>query len=329
MVFFKKAQPFTQWLSNKFKDRGIYMKIAFVYSGQGSQKVGMGKDFYTESDIFKSAFDLLAPEKKEIAFEGPSELLGKTANTQGILTAFNVGITDMLKSAGITPVAAMGLSLGEYSALYAADVFHKQQVIDIINFRADEMTKAAQGVECKMAAILMLNKEIILTCCEKASRKGLVSIANYNCPGQIVISGEKEAVEFAAELCKEVGAKRCVFLDTEGAFHTQLMENAYEALKTRFECEKFGEASLPVILNATALPAENTQELKDKLALQVKSSVNFEESIKYMHSLGVDTVIEIGCGKTLSGFIKKTVSGINTYSIEDIASFNSTVEAIK
>ncbi len=304
------------------------MKLAFVYSGQGSQKVGMGKDFYAESDIFKSAFDMLSQDKKDIAFDGTAEALGKTINTQGILTAYNIGVTEMLKSDGIVPEVALGLSLGEYSALYAADVFEKQQAIDIINFRAQEMTKAAQGVECKMAAVLMLDKEKIQQCCDKASEKGLVSIANYNCPGQIVISGEKQAVEFCAELCKEAGAKRCVFLDTEGAFHTELMDSAYEALKTRFEAEDFNEPKIPVILNTTAKPPENVAELKKYLALQVKSSVNFEDSVKYMQSLGIDTVIEIGQGKTLASFIKKTVSGIDVYNIENVESYKKTVELI-
>ncbi len=305
------------------------MKLAFVYSGQGSQKVGMGKDLYEQSSIFKAAFNLLDENKRKIAFEGTPEELGRTINTQGILTAYNIGVTEMLKADGITPKAAMGLSLGEYSALYAAGVFTKEQALDIINFRATEMANAAKGTQCKMAAILMLSEEKIQACCEKASEKGLVSIANYNCPGQVVISGEKEAVEHCAQLCKEAGAKRCVFLDTEGAFHTQLMENAYLALKARFESESFNEPNIPVILNTIAKQAENIDELKGYLALQVKSSVNFEKSIKYMQELGIDTVIEIGQGKTLASFINKTVSGIKVYNIENVESYTKTVQEIK
>ncbi len=305
------------------------MKLAFVYSGQGSQKVGMGKDLYEQSEIFKNTFDLIDESKRNIAFEGPMEDLSKTINTQGIMSAFCVGVTEMLKNDGIVPMAAMGLSLGEYSALYAADVFTKEQVIDIINFRASEMTKAAKGIECKMAAVLGLAKEQIAQCCENAKEKGVVSIANYNCPGQVVISGEKNAVEYAAELCKEAGAKRCVFLETEGAFHTNVMQSAYEGLKNRFESENFGTNKIPVIMNAIAREPKDTEEMKTYLALQVKNSVNFEDSITYLKDLGVDTVIEIGQGKTLSGFIKKSCKDITLYNIEDMQTYTQTVEEIK
>ncbi len=305
------------------------MKLAFAYSGQGSQKVGMGKDLYSQNEIFKSCFDLLSDEKKQIAFEGPIEDLSKTINTQGILTAFCVGVTDMLKQEGITPFASLGLSLGEYSALYSANVFSKEQVIDLINFRASEMTKSAQGIDCKMAAILQLSKEEIQIACDTASSEGIVSIANLNCPGQIVISGEGKAVERAAEICLEKGAKRAVFLQTEGAFHTKIMEGAYKALENRFKSEEFNEPEFPVILNTVARSAKGLGELKQLLALQVKSSVNFEESIKELETMGVDTIIEIGQGKTLASFIKKTASGIKVYNIEDMDSFNKTVLELK
>ncbi len=305
------------------------MKLAFVYSGQGSQKVGMGKDFYESSEIFKSAFDLLSDNAKNIAFNGPIEELSKTINTQSILSAFCVGVTEMLKNEGILPCAAMGLSLGEYSALYCADVFTKQQVIDIINFRASEMTKAAKGVNCKMAAIMMKDRNIIAECCKIASEKGAVSIANLNCPGQTVISGEQEAVEFAAELCKEKGAKRVVFLQTEGAFHTPLMQSAYDALSQKFESESFNEPKIPVIMNSVAKHTQDISEIKQNLALQVKSTVNFEDSIVYLKNLGVQIVIEIGQGKALSSFIKKTISDVEVYNIEDMQSYEKTLNAIK
>ncbi len=304
------------------------MKIAFVYSGQGSQKVGMGADLYQNSEIFKEAFDLLSPEKREIAFSGEQEILSKTINTQGIMTAFCVGVTEMLRDKGITPEVSMGLSLGEYSALYSAGVFEKKQVVDIINFRAEQMTKAAAGIDCKMAAILGLASERIEECCNAASSLGIVAVANRNCPGQIVISGERAAVERAAELCKEAGAKRAVFLDTEGAFHTQVMEPAYLALSERFVSEQFNAPKIPVILNTVAREPKDTDELKKLLAKQVKSQVNFEQSINYIKELGVDTVIEIGQGKTLCGFIKKTVSDITLYNIEDMASFELTISKI-
>ncbi len=305
------------------------MNLAFVYSGQGSQKVGMGKDFYETSDIFKQVFDLLPSNKQDIAFYGPQEELVKTANTQGILTAFGIGVTEMLNAEGVVANASMGLSLGEYAALYNAKVFSKEQTLDIVNFRASEMTKAAQGVKCKMAAVLKLSKEKIQECCKKAEHKGLVSIANYNCPGQIVISGEEDAVIFAAELCKEAGAKRCVFLETEGAFHTELMNSAYTALVNRFEGEIFNTPAIPVVLNTIAKHESDAQQIKKQLALQVKSSVNFEDSIIHMQNLGIDTVIEIGQGKTLASFINKTVKDITVYNIENIENYKTVVESLK
>ncbi len=305
------------------------MKLGFVYSGQGSQKVGMGKDFYSNSEIFKSVFDLLEEDKREIAFNGPMEDLSKTINTQGIMTAFAVGVTDMLKNDGITPKMSMGLSLGEYSALYSANVFSKEQVIDIINYRAKAMTQAAQGVPCKMAAILMLDKDIIEECCKTVSTYGVVSVANLNCPGQIVISGQRAAVEKAAQLCQEKGARRVVFLETEGAFHTTLMNPAHKALEERFKNENFNKPSIPVVLNTIAESTDDIERLKLLLALQVKNPVDFESSIRYMKDAGIDTVIEIGQGKTLAGFIKKTAPEIKVYNIEDTESYNKVVGEIK
>ncbi len=304
------------------------MKICFVYSGQGAQKVGMGKDFYDQNEIFRSAFDLLTDRQKSIAFDGSAEELAKTANTQPIMTAFAVGITDMLSSAGVHPEVAFGLSLGEYSALYSADVFGKEQVIELICFRAGEMTKASQGRACKMAAILMLSVEKIAECCEKASEFGIVSMANFNCPGQVVISGDEKAVEAAAELCLVSGAKRAVFLDTEGAFHTSVMEDAYVSLKNRFLNEKFNFSSVPVIMNNLARVPENLEELKENLALQVKSSVRFEESVRTAVSMGVDTFVEIGMGKTLCGFIKKIAPNATLYNIESVEGYEGFLEEV-
>ncbi len=305
------------------------MKLGFVYSGQGSQKVGMGKDLYEQSEIFKSAFDLLNKEKQDIAFNGPMEDLSKTINTQGIMTAFAVGVTDMLKNDGISPSMSMGLSLGEYSALYSADVFSKEQVIDIINYRAKAMTEAADGIVCKMAAILQLDKESIEECCKTVNTQGIVSVANINCPGQIVISGQRAAVEKAAQLCQEKGARRVIYLETEGAFHTTLMNPAFKKLQERFENENFNKPSIPVVLNTIAQATDDVERLKLLLALQVKNPVDFESSIRYMQDAGIDTVIEIGQGKTLAGFIKKTAPGIKVYNIEDMESYNKTVEELK
>jgi [acyl-carrier-protein] S-malonyltransferase len=245
------------------------------------------------------------------------------------MVAFATAVTDILRSEGIEPKFAAGLSLGEYSALYAAGVFDKQTVISLAAFRGNAMANAVSGIECGMVAVLGLDREPLLKACEEASALGVVQICNYNCPGQLVISGETAAVSKAAELATAAGAKRCIPLKVSGPFHTKLMKPAGDALREKFAEVNFGEMQTPVVFNAIGREKNADENIPQLLEKQVQSSVYFEDSIKYMVDNGVDTFIEIGPGKALSGFVKKTVKGIKTYNIDDAAGLKAVIAAVK
>ena len=307
------------------------MKLAFVYAGQGSQKVGMGKDFYDEFPTFANVFDY-APvdfDLKKLCFEGPEEILSQTRYTQPCMVAFAVGVTDLLAEEGIRPQAAAGLSLGEYSALYAAGVFSRETAISTVAFRGQAMEQAAAGLECGMTAVLGLDRKQLQEACDKASNLGVVQICNYNCPGQLVIGGEKAAVDKAGELAKQFGAKRCMPLKVSGPFHTRLMKPAGDALAAHFKDIDFDPMTLPVYFNCKGGPMEAGDTIPALLERQVQSPVYWEDTIRRMEADGIDAVVEIGPGKTLSGFFKKTAPAIKTYHIDTVVDFYSVVSALR
>ena len=307
------------------------MKLAFVYAGQGSQHVGMGKDFYQEFTLFAQVFDH-APvdfDLKKLCFEGPEEQLSQTRYTQPCMAAFAVGVTDLLYQEGIRPQLAAGLSLGEYSALYAAGVFSQGTVISTVALRGKAMEEAAAGLDCSMTAVLGLDREKLQQACDGAAELGVVQICNYNCPGQLVIGGEKAAVDKAGELAKELGAKRCMPLKVSGPFHTRLMKPAGDVLASHFKTIDFQPMALPVYFNCLGGPMDAGDNIPALLERQVQSSVYWEDTIRRMEAEGVDTVVEIGPGKALSGFFKKTAPGIRTCHIDTAADFHSVVSALK
>ena len=296
------------------------MKLGLLFAGQGSQSVGMGKDFYEKSKGFQAVFDLLPETQRNVAFEGPGEALADTRNTQPIMVAFAAGVLSELLPAlsklGIKPRMAAGLSLGEYSALHAAGVFDAETAISLVTKRASAMAFAAAGIDCAMKAVLGLSRALLADCCKAAADYGAVQIANYNCLGQIVIAGEKDAVERAAALALEKGAKRCVSLPVSGPFHTKFMEPAGKQLAEIFAQTGFGGMQFPVLFNAVGREKMPEETISDLLVRQVSSSVYFEDTIKVMASAGIDTVIEIGPGKALSGFVRKTDRNIAVMQIE-------------
>lgn len=307
------------------------MKLAFVYAGQGSQHVGMGKDFYQEFTLFAEVFDH-APvdfDLKKLCFEGPEEQLSQTRYTQPCMAAFAVGVTDLLYQEGIRPQLAAGLSLGEYSALYAAGAFSRGTVISTVALRGRAMEEAAAGLDCSMTAVLGLDREKLQQACDGAAELGTVQICNYNCPGQLVIGGEKAAVDKAGELAKELGAKRCMPLKVSGPFHTRLMKPAGDVLASHFKTIDFQPMALPVYFNCLGGPMDAGDNIPALLERQVQSSVYWEDTIRRMEAEGVDTVVEIGPGKALSGFFKKTAPGIRTCHIDTAADFHSVVSALK
>lgn len=313
------------------------MKIGFIYAGQGSQSVGMGKDLYEAYPEFKETFDNISLDfdVKECCFEGPMEILGQTKYTQPCMVAFAVGMTKILANKGIRPDMSCGLSLGEYSALYESGVFTEKQVIELVAFRGKAMTEAVTGRDTKMIAVLSLDKEIIQECCELAKNEfaddeyNVAEIANYNCPGQVTVSGDSKVVDRAGELMLERGARRVITVPVSGPFHTSLMKPAGDKLAKKFESEVFGDMKTPVIFNVTGKELEDGVTIQTMLERQVQSSVHFDDSIKYMLDNGVDTFVEIGPGKTLSGFVKKVDRSVTCYQVENLESIEALVNALE
>ncbi len=304
------------------------MKLGFLYAGQGSQTPGMGQDFYDAYPQFAQILDS-APvdfDLKACCFQG--ENLNETQYTQPAMVAFACGVTTLLKEAGIVPAVAAGLSLGEYSALAGSGVWSSETAIAIARFRGLAMTKAVEGMESAMMAILSLDREKLQQACDQASHLGVVQIANYNCPGQLVIGGEKAAVEQAAVFAKELGARRALPLKVSGPFHTSLLQPASDALHDHFQTGEFGPMDYPVLVNCLGREKDDDTTISSLLEKQVMSSVYMEDTIRRMAELGVDTLVEIGPGKVLAGFVKKTCPEITTYSISNVADLEAVKEAL-
>lgn len=290
--------------------------VGVLFAGQGSQKSGMGKDLYEAFPEFKEVFDLLPQRQKDIAFEGPEDALKDTVNAQPVLLAFGVGVYRILESRGLKPDFAAGLSLGEYSALTAAGVFTDKEALDLISFRAERMARASEGTDTIMSAVLGLERDVIRSICAEAGKAGKVEAANYNCPGQIVISGNEAGVSEAEKLAKEAGARRTMRLAVSGPFHTSYMKSVGKDLRERFDSVNFGNMRFPVVFNCVGRGKKDDEDIKDLLARQVYSSVYFDDSIRYMRKHGVKKIIEIGPGKALSGFVKKTCRDIDVINVE-------------
>ena len=309
------------------------MKLAVLYAGQGAQHPGMGKEFYEASPAFRAAFDSAALDfdLHRVCFEDPDGVLNQTEYTQPCMVAFACGVTAVLAEKGVKPAYLAGLSLGEYSALQAAGVFTAKQAIELTAFRGKAMAEAAKGLDCGMTAVLGLDREKLSACCEQAAEAGCVQICNYNCPGQLVIGGEKAAVEQAAALAKEAGARRCIPLKVSGPFHTPLMAPAGNALREYFQGVAFADPQIPVIFNCLGDVKDDSTPIQELLVKQVQSSVFMEDSIRKMADMGVDAIVEIGPGKALSGFVKKTVPGIPVCAVEtaaDVENLPDTLEQL-
>ena len=307
------------------------MSLAFLYAGQGTQHPGMGADLYEAYPAFRAVVDGADVDfdLKTTMFSDPDGVLNQTEYTQPCMVAFAAGMTAILAEKGITPDYAAGLSLGEYSALQCAGVFTAQQAVSLAAFRGRAMASAAAGRPCGMTAVLGLDREKLQQACQKASDAGVVEIANYNCPGQLVIGGDQAAVDRAAALAKEAGARRCMPLKVSGPFHTSLMAPAGDALAERFRTESFGEMRIPVLFNCLGREMGPEDTIPTLLERQVQSSVYMEDTIRRLAQLGVDTVVEIGPGKALSGFVRKTAPDIRIYGVESCADVEAVCAALK
>ena len=307
------------------------MNLAFLYAGQGSQHAGMGQDLYETYPLFRQILDD-APvdfDLKRLCFEGPEDQLSQTRYTQPCMVSFAAGVTALLKERGIVPQAAAGLSLGEYSALQAAGVFTPREAIALAAFRGKAMEEAAQGMESAMYAVLNLDRNTLEEVCRKASEKGPVYLANYNCPGQIVIGGGREGAEEACRLALEAGARRCLPLKVSGPFHTPLMAPAGKALEEHFAGLSFGEMAFPVYFNCLGRPKTAEETSPQLLVRQVQTSVYMEDTIRHMADAGIDTIVEVGPGKALSGFVKKTAPHIRTIPVETAQQLEDAVTLLK
>lgn len=306
------------------------MKLAFIYAGQGSQTVGMGKSLYDSYPAARPVFDNteIDFDLKRVCWQGPAELLNRTEYTQPCMVAAAIAATCALAERGVRPDMAAGLSLGEYSALYAAGVFDQQTAITLTRIRGQAMEQTVKGMDGRMAAVLGLDRAALQKVCDEAGSLGVVQIANYNCPGQMVIGGEAAAVERAAALALEGGARRVVPLNVSGPFHTSLLEPAARKLAEALKGTELKNPHIPVIFNATAAPLKPGETVAELLTRQVMSPVYFEDSLRAMERAGIDTFIEIGPGRVLSGFVRKTCPSVRVLGVEDAESLEAAVAAI-
>ncbi len=307
------------------------MSLAFLYAGQGTQHPGMGADLYEAYPTFRRVLDGVGLDFdcKEVSFADAGNHLDDTAYTQPCMVAFAVGVTALLRERGIVPDYVAGLSLGEYSALHAAGVFDEDTAISVAAFRGKAMADAVRGLDCSMVAVLGLDRALLQEACTAAFSLGVVEIANYNCPGQLVIGGARIAVEKATELATEKGAKRCLSLKVSGPFHTSLLKSAGDALQKHFETVTFRPMEVPVLFNCLGDTMGPDDTIPALLERQVQSGVHMEDTIRRLEALGVDKVVEIGPGKVLSGFVRKTAPNLKTYAVETCAELEALVSELK
>ena len=304
-------------------------KIAFIFPGQGAQACGMGQDFYEQTEtgkrIFDKATELMGFSMPQLCFE-ENDRLDITEYTQAAMVTASIAMMRVLEENGIKPDVAAGLSLGEYCALAAAGVISDEDAIRTVRHRGILMQEAVPVGEGAMAAILALDASAIE---EVTGAMEGVWIANYNCPGQIVISGEKAAVEEACEKLKAAGAKRAVMLNVSGPFHSGMLADAGEKLGEVLSQVELHEPQIPYVANVTAQYVKSAAEVKELLTRQVSSSVRWQQSVEAMIADGVDTFIEIGPGKTLAGFMRKISTDVKTLNVEKLEDISKVAEALK
>ncbi|MCV2515167.1 [acyl-carrier-protein] S-malonyltransferase [Bacillus subtilis] len=309
-------------------------KIAFLFPGQGSQFIGMGKELYEQVPAAKRLFDeadeTLETKLSSLIFEGDAEELTLTYNAQPALLTTSIAVLEKFKESGITPDFTAGHSLGEYSALVAAGALSFKDAVYTVRKRGEFMNEAVPAGEGAMAAILGMDAEALKRVTDKVTEEGnLVQLANLNCPGQIVISGTAKGVELASELAKENGAKRAIPLEVSGPFHSELMKPAAEKLKEVLDACDIKDADVPVISNVSADVMTEKADIKEKLIEQLYSPVRFEESINKLIAEGVTTFIEIGPGKVLSGLVKKVNRRLKTIAVSDPETIELAIQTLK
>lgn len=310
------------------------MKTAFLFPGQGSQKVGMVQDLFENYDsvkaLIKEADETLGFSISKMMFEGPDTELMKTEFTQPAILTASVAVWQVLKEHGLTPDIAAGHSLGEYSALVAAGAISFADAVNTVHLRGRFMQEAVPLGEGGMAAIIGSNPETIVKVCGEVSTEDLpVQAVNFNCPGQVVIAGATAAVEKACEALKEAGARRAIMLKVSAPFHSTLMEPAALRLKEVLDKIDIHDTAIPVVANVNAKEETKADEIRKNLVDQAAHPVHWEESIRNMVAGGVDMTVEAGPGTVLTGFMKKIARSVPCHHAEDVASIDEVVAALK
>jgi [acyl-carrier-protein] S-malonyltransferase len=309
------------------------IKLACIFPGQGSQKVGMGLELAQAYPVARATFEeadsVLDRKLSQLCFDGPDETLKQTENTQLAILTCSVAALRILEELGVSPDIVAGHSLGEYSALVAAGVLAFSDALKLVEYRAQFMAEASRRQDCTMAAILGLEAEALQDLCEAASSVGVVQIANYNCPGQLIVSGETTAVKQVMESAKTDGAKRCRLLQVSGAFHSLLMIPAKDCLQAIIDDFPFNTPQTRVAANVTGDFVQTADEIRRTLIAQVTSPVQWEKSIRTIGAAGISHFVEVGPGRVLSGMVRRILRKPICRNVEDTKSLEKTISVIR
>jgi [acyl-carrier-protein] S-malonyltransferase len=307
-------------------------KIGFLFPGQGSQSVGMGRAFYDASPAVKAVYDeassILGYDVAQLCFNGPAERLNLTEHTQPALLVSSAAALKALEPAGLKPAAVAGHSLGEYSAVYAAGGLSFHDAVALVQKRGQYMAEAVPPGTGMVAALLGLSADAVKAACQEAASVGVVAAANFNSPGQVVIAGEKAAVERAIEIAKAKGCKKAIPLPVSVPVHTPLMQCAADRLSAEFHEVTWRDLAVPLVNNAEAVALQRSEDIRSSLIRQLPSSVRWEESVQTMARLGVTTFVEIGPGTVLTGLVKRIVPGAATFNVHDQKSMEATLTVL-